>query len=90
MSEIEKEMSQLNQSIYHLQGSQEEVELQKRYTKCLLMQETFLKQRARINFANQGDRNSKFFHATMCWVSVLPKTRLGLSCGKTVKQKFYF
>lgn len=51
--------------MHHLQGSQEEDELQKRHTKCLLMQETFLKQRARINFANQGDRNSKFFHATM-------------------------
>lgn len=42
---------------------EEEEEIQHRHRRCLVMNEEYWRQRARINWMVAGDNNSKFFHA---------------------------
>lgn len=65
LTKTEKKMFELNASLHHMQGNKEEIDLQNRHTKCLLMQEKFFQQRARVNLLVYGDRNPKTIHSTM-------------------------
>lgn len=64
LKEIEQQMLAVNSMQPDEHTIALDHKLQTNHEKCLQLQEHFWHQRARVNWAVHGDRNSRFFHAT--------------------------
>nr|GEZ65826.1 hypothetical protein [Tanacetum cinerariifolium] len=83
--ELDKVQTNLDQDPFNVELREEEASYVQAYNKSLLMQERFLKQKAKILWLKEGDSNSAYFHKAV--KGRMSRSRINMvmdSAGKTV------